>query len=560
MTVGALLRPRVMAARNVARRHPRRIAGLGLGIALLWVGCLAASIHMVGYFQTIGEFGPALTQRLLILIFGVLLGILLLSSTIAALQTFYLASDVSLLLATPVGFRRLHHARFVETLVASSWMVLIFGLPVFLGYGWVYDAGPRYYLGLSAVLGTFVVIPAALGVLVATALVLVFPARGARDTLAVGIGLVVAAAVVVVRMLDPERLAHESGLMGFAGFLAGFGSTGSPYWPTTWAAEALVPLLGARDGEPGFNIALLASTAAMLVAVNAAIVERVYLKAWSKAQVGRVRAGETERPLGRWLERLAAPLPRLARLLVVKDVTVFIRDASQWSQLLLLGAVVAIYVYNFQALPIDGDGFLAERMRAMAIVLNLGLGAFVTISVAVRFVFPMVSLEGRAWWILRTAPVSLERIWWTKFWIGFAPLSVFAVCLVMLTNRILSVPVLPAAIIAGLLVGLVAAICAMGLAFGALHPKLDTGNAAQIATGFGAMTYMAAALGLTFVVVAMAAWPIGHLLWLERYALPLSSRALVGVTTGVALALATTLVAMLVARRRGIAALARLGS
>src|SRR6185369_9458176 len=188
VTVAALLRPRGMAVRNMARRHPRRIVGLSVAIAALWAACLVTSIYMVRYFQTIGDFGPALTQRLLILLFGVFLGILALSATIAALQTFYLASDVSLLLSTPVGFRRLHHARFIETLVASSWMVLIFGLPVFLASGCVYEAGPIYYAALVAVLGTFVVIPTALGVLVATALVLVFPARGARDTLAIGVG------------------------------------------------------------------------------------------------------------------------------------------------------------------------------------------------------------------------------------------------------------------------------------------------------------------------------------------------------------------------------------
>jgi ABC-2 type transport system permease protein len=560
VTVAALLRPRGFAASNVARRHPRRIVALAVAVAALWIGCLAASTHMVRYFHTIGDFGPALTERLLVLVFGVFLGILVLSATIAALQTFYLASDVPLLLAAPVGFRRMHHARFVETLVASSWMLVVFGLPVFLAYGRVYGAGPLYYGALTAVLGSFVVIPTALGVLAATALVLVFPARGARDTLAVGVGLLTAAAVMTIRMLDPERLAHPSGLTGFAGFLAGFGTAGSPYSPTTWAAGALVPLLGGGEsGTPGFHLALLVSTAAMLITVSAALVERVYLKAWSKAQVGRVRGGEVERPLGRWLARLASPLPRLAGLLAVKDVTVFVRDASQWSQLLLLGAVVAIYVYNFQALPIDGEGFLAERMRTMAIVLNLGLGAFVTTAVAVRFVFPMVSLEGRAWWVLRTAPVSLGRIWWTKFWMGFVPLAAFAVGLVVLTNGILEVPTAPALVIAGLLVALVGAIVAMGLAFGALHPKLDTGNAAQIATGFGAMLFMAAALGLTCVVVACAAWPIGRLLWGERYGLALAPLELAGVVAGVGLAFATAALAAIVARRRGIAALARLG-
>jgi ABC-2 type transport system permease protein len=549
VTVATLLQPRWLAARNMARRHPRRTIGLTAAIAVLWVACLAVATHVVRYFETIGDFGPALTQRLLVLVFGVFFGILLLSATITALQTFFLASDVSLLLATPTGFRRLHHARFIETLVASSWMLVIFGLPVFLAYGWAYDAGPLYYLVLVAVLGCFVVIPTGIGVLVATGLVLVFPARGARDTLAVGAGLLLAGVVILVRMLDPERLAHPSGLVGFAGFLATFESTGSPYWPTTWAARTLVPLLGSQPGAPWFNLALLASTAAMLAAV----------RAWSKVQVGRVRAGETERPLGRWLGRLATPLPRLARLLVVKDVTVFIRDASQWSQLLLLAAVVAIYVYNFRALPIDGDSFLAERMRSIAIVLNLGLGAFVTTAVAVRFIFPMVSLEGRSWWILRTAPVPLHRIWQTKFWMGFLPLAAFATGLVVLTNRILSVPALPAVIIAALLVGLVAAIVAMGLAFGAIHPKLDTGNAAQIATGFGAMVYMAAALALTFVVMAFSAWPIGCLLWTDRYGLRPSAIETAGIVVGVTLAAAATAVATAAARHRGIAALGRLG-
>jgi ABC-2 type transport system permease protein len=348
-------------------------------------------------------------------------------------------------------------------------------------------------------------------------------------------------------------------LVGFAGFLAGFEASGSPYWPTTWAAEALIPLLSARDGTPAFHVALLASTAAMLATVSATVVERVYLTAWSKAQVGRVRAGETERPLGRWLARLARPLPRLAGLLAVKDLTVFVRDASQWSQLLLLAAVVAIYVYNFQALPIDGDGVLADGMRDMAIVLNLGLGAFVTTAVAVRFVFPMVSLEGRAWWILRTAPVPLGRIWWTKFWMGFVPLATFATGLVVLTNGILGVPVLPGVVIGGLLLGLVAAIVALGLAFGARYPKLDTGNAAQISTGFGAMIYMAGALAVTFVVVGLAAWPIGRLLWGERYGIGLAPLEAALVTLGVALAFSVTMATTALAHRRGVRSLAQLG-
>ncbi|TMA69219.1 MAG: hypothetical protein E6J68_02005, partial [Deltaproteobacteria bacterium] len=111
------------------------------------------------------------------------------------------------------------------------------------------DAAPR---GAAAVLLAFLVIPAAVGVLITTGLVLVFPARGTRDALMVGVGLAVAALVVAIRFLRPERLADPSALVGFASFLGAFGATGSPYLPTTWAAETLLPLLGARPGEPLF--------------------------------------------------------------------------------------------------------------------------------------------------------------------------------------------------------------------------------------------------------------------------------------------------------------------
>src|SRR5439155_269498 len=171
-------------------------------------------------------------------------------------------------------------------------------------------------------------------------------------------------------------------------------------------------------GEPLCSFGMLASTAAMLFQTSAGVVERVFLTAWSRAQTGRVRAGAGERPLSRWLAVLVRPLPRVPGCLFAKDVTVFLRDASQWSQLLLV-----------------------------------------------------------------SAPSGLLRV----------PRPVPVVFLVTL-------------------VPLMAAVVSLGLAFGAVYPRLDTQNAAQIATGFGAILYMLACLGLIALVVALEAWPVSRLL------------------------------------------------
>lgn len=558
-SVARIVSPRRLAAANALRRGWRRPVALAALTALFWAGSFALFARALEWFHTIGDFGPLLTERLLVLLFVTFFAVLLLSNTITALTTFYLADDVNLLLAAPIEPRVLHHARFLETTFSSSWMVLLFGLPIFLAYGIVERGGPLFYAGTIAALLPFLVIPAAIGTIVATLLVLVFPAQRARDGLLLLIGLAAAAAFVLVRLARPERLADPSGLAGFASFLVGFGGEPSPWLPTTWITGTMLPLLGAREGDPAFSLGLLWTTAGALFLSSAALVERSYLRAWTRAQEGGRRPGQGGSLLDR-IERAGALLPRVPRLLLAKDLSIFLRDASQWSQLVLIGALVVIYVYNFTALPIAENTPLGIVLRDVATFCNLGLAAFVVTSVAVRFVFPTISLEGRSWWILRTAPVPLGRLWWSKFWIGFGPLIVLGEVLVVLTNHLLGVNPLATAVFAATLVPLVAAIVAMGLGFGASYPRLDTQNAAQIATGFGAIVYMVSALGLVALVVLLEAWPISRLLGFGRGA-PATAAAKAGFALlAFAAALLPCAWAFVAARRRGLHALEHLGS
>jgi ABC-2 type transport system permease protein len=525
--------------------------------ATFWVGSFLLFAQTLRFFQTITALGPVLTQRLLVLLFVSFFAILLISNVVTALTTFYLSAEVRFLLVAPITRRRLHQARFIETLVASSWMVLLFGFPVFLAYGVVYGAGPLYYLAVLVTLIPFLTIPAALGVMLTTVLVLVFPARRMRDVLVVGSVALVAGGYLTLRLVRPERLASPAEFAGFAAFLAAFEAPTSPFLPTTWAAEVLIPLLGQRAGEPLFYLALLTSTAAVLAISSSAFVERVFLTAWSRAQEGREGPGH-ERRLARWLRWVARPLPHTTGLLFVKDATIFFRDASQWSQLLLLLALVVVYVYNFSALPIDDGSPLAGTLREIVAFANLGLAAFVTASVAVRFVFPAISLEGRSWWALRTAPIPLTSIWWGKFWIAFLPLAFLGEALIVVTGRLLGVaPGLTMVFMATLLL-VVAAIVSLGLAFGAAYPRVDTQNAAQIATGFGGLIYMVTCLGLISAVIALEAWPVSRLFWARFASQPIGGGETAAIALSFGAVTALTATAWEVSRRAALKSLAHL--
>src|ERR671920_2419952 len=119
-------------------------------------------------------------------------------------------------------------------------------------------------------------------------------------------------------------------------------------------------------------------------------------------------------------ERLLAPLGTLRRELVLKELRLFFRDTTQWSQLILLAVLVVVYVFNIKYLPLRGEG-VTFLLQNIVPYLNLVLAGFGLASIAARFIFPSVSLEGRTLWLLRSSPMPVKDLLWAKFWVGTIP-------------------------------------------------------------------------------------------------------------------------------------------
>ena len=101
--------------------------------------------------------------------------------------------------------------------------------------------------------------------------------------------------------------------------------------------------------------------------------------------------------------------------LVIKETLLMARDWGRLSQLFLLLALILVYLYNFSVLPTLDSPDLAMFLKSTIAFLNIGLAGFVLSSLGVRFLFPAISGEGRAFWILKGSPIGLRKILWVKF-------------------------------------------------------------------------------------------------------------------------------------------------
>ncbi len=554
-----LLSPRVLASRNRYRRYSRaarlRLGGFAL-LGVAFGGAVFAFFYRaLSYFLSVPDFGPILTYKLLGMVFVTFFSILLFSNVVTALSTFFLASELERVVAAPVPVRNLFYARFIETVVESSWMMLLFSAPAFLAYGIVHDTGPGFYLMTAVTLPPFLLIPAAIGVTLTTVLVNVFPARRTKDILFLLAVFSIALLYMLFRMVRPERLVNPQGFADFTAFLNAMQTPEWTFLPSTWATEILFPMLGLRDGTPYFYFAVLVSTAAVAVMACEVVVSRTFASGWTKAQEGR-QTRKAMRPVWeRVLFVLTAPFQSATRVLVEKEIKTFFRDTSQWSQLILLGALIVVYVYNFSVLPISGSPLVTFYFKNVIAFVNLALAAFVTASVAVRFVYPSISLEGRAFWAIKTAPVSASQLWWAKFWCGFLPLLVLGEILILATNYYLQVVPFMYWLSSLTLLAMAFPIVSLALAVGVAYPNFEAENAAKVASGSGALVYMVQCMSFIAAVVTLEAWPVYVVFSSQFSDAPLGIFGWVGVCLSLTGVAALTVAVFVFSVRQGIARL-----
>ncbi|MFZ5482056.1 MAG: putative ABC transporter permease subunit [Myxococcota bacterium] len=498
-----LLAPRVVGLRNTVVRGERRMLFVLLAVVGLafWAGMFGSVYWLVGKFWIVEGFGPFLARKLLEMMLASLFVMLCFSNVVTALSTYYLSEDLELVLSLPVSRPRFHYARLLDTMAQSSWMMGLFGLPVFLAYGLRIGAGPGFYVALLLAIPALLLIAADFGAVLATVLVNVFPARRTRELMVLLGILGIAGLFILLRTLRPERLVSAQEFDTLAGYLAQLQLPQPRMFPPTWASSVLTSTL-LYQPFPWLDAGLLLTGALAASAIARWTTAWGFDGGWARAQ--EARAARFYRSES--FDRLARLLPASWRPMAAKEMRVFARDPSQWSQVFLLIGVCGIYLVSVQTLPMDTfQGKILAAIKQTIALLNLGMGGFVMAAIAARFQFTAVSREGRAWWLVRGAPVDPAAVLRAKAALGIVPMLVVGLVVVVGSGVLLDAPA-PLLLVEGVTTLFLAyGISGIAVSMGALFPDFRADTAARAASGPAAVFFMVVALVLVFSVLALEA-------------------------------------------------------
>ena len=489
--------------------------------------------------QTTPMFAIGLLRNLLALVFLVAVVILFSSAMTAAIGAFFTDLDLDIYHAAPRGKSRIVIARYGKTLAESATVVYVFLIPMFVAYAAQYPV-PRAFFPLVLVnLAVLLAVPVTLGALAIVALVRWFPVRRVHQIVATLAIVVLTLAVVAFRVSRPERFFTTLSTPDAVQMLKQIELPSMERYPSTALADFMVD----GDWRAGLKPALIC---AVLFIVFFFVARKTYFAAFVRARESMAPVAIGASALTRAIDRLLQPLDAPTRALVAKEVRTLSRDVAQWSQLFLMAALLFLYLYNIRMLPLGGD----VRAGIVAYA-NLGMAGFVIAAICLRFAYPSISSEGRAFWLVQSAPVSYRRFLLVKVIVYAAPLTILAFVLTAFANVLLHADRVVWSFTLGGASMLAVTLVSMGVGLGALAPNFNAENPLQVGLSLGGFGYMAASLAYVGALMVLMARPVMN--YILRHGLGVESErasAAIAVVTAITLSVALTVFPLVAAEKR----------
>lgn len=495
-----LARFRWRALRNLLdqqlRDAPVRAFTVLVLLVLIWAGLyvlLSQVLRQVGRWELVALVAKQYIFVHFFLVLAVMLGF---SSAVLAFGSLFGRQEAGHLLGMPIPPRQVVCLKWVEGMLLSSWSFLLLGVPLMLAVARNAAVAWYYYpLFVGHFLG-FVIIPSTFGLLVAWAVAMWAPRRPLAVLLWCGSAVLVAGGLWVWRLVQHPEMS-ERWLQALYGQLH---LAKLPLLPSTWTAKGIVAALEERVGVSLLYLAAAVANGAFCAWVTVNLVGRGWAEAYSRARHGRARA------LVRWgwfTEALCTLLffylpPRL-RMMMLKDLRSFARDATQWMQMVIMLGLLMLYAANLKRLPVDLDD---TGMRVLLAFLNLTVVSLILATFTSRFVFPLLSLETQQLWLLGLLPLRRVTVLLVKFVLAMTVTGLSALVVVGLSIRALALPAawtwLQMAVCLAICIGL----SGLAVGVGARFPVLGQRNPARIASGFGGTFNLIASM--LFVAAQMA--------------------------------------------------------
>jgi ABC-2 type transport system permease protein len=382
------------------------------------------------------QTGLPVYHRLVSTLLFVLFVAVNMGNIIVSHATLYKSSEVEYLFTKPVSHVQIFVLKFLDNFFYSSTTFFLMVLMALLGYGTYFHYSWYTYIPVFFfVLIPFLFLSACFGVLILMSLVKIASKWGFRKVVG-GLAVVYLAVVALFfKLSDPITMLEEASRlqMGQGAMFGGLEKGVLSYLPNNMVSNVLFfitkgeVLLAIMQGALVLVVTLTAFLCVLYVG------NRYYYRSWLltfgfQATANTVESG---RKLKAFDFRKSSVLSPQMESLLKKEYFQFFREASQWMHLTLMVVLVGVFALSVGNLNLR---VRTTEIHTIGYLILYAFGGFLSCSLALRFIFPGISLEGKSFWTQLSAPLNLKRPFFIKFGLGFLLVLIPALLVAIFSN------------------------------------------------------------------------------------------------------------------------------
>ncbi len=451
------------------------------------------------YLVQQAKIGLFLYHRLLALALFVFFAIISIANILVAFVTVFRNTEAEFLHTLPIRPVEIFTSKFLDSFLYSSALMIILILAAVAGYAGYFGSPLVALLGVLFAILPMILSAACVGAIVLLLLLRVSKKISIRTAVLIVTFLYAGGTYLYVVLNNPFTL--FTNVMKYYPHIDRYLGVLDPKLdylaPSFWSANFFYFATTGNVVGAVSSALIVCSVAALLFFVMIRLADRYYEEAYwmARHKLFERKVGDA----GDVLEERGRK-PRKTISVLKRDFLLFIREPSQTFHFGVLMVLIGIFLVNLFEMRIYlPDTFIVSSSFTLIYAFN----SFLLVSLAVRFVYPMLSLEGETMWLLRSSPVSLARVFYAKL----IPSVVFLSLIGGMLGYAAPLPfkyfsgLITASVIYGALGGIV--FPSIVMIFGGVFANYKENDAVRISSSHGATVSLLVSIGVMVILSSL---------------------------------------------------------
>lgn len=386
----------------------------GLGVTAVYLAFAVGTFMFVKaglhYTLTQTKIGLFLLHQFMAMLLFVFFIAVNIGNIIVAYSTLYKSEEVVFLMAKPIPPEKIFLIKFLDNFFYSSTNFLVILMAGILAYTHYFKINPLMTVIILLVdFLPFTFSAGMIGVLLLLIILRIATKIGLKPVIFV-IGLFYSFSLIgFFRSMAPVRLANAV-LEHYPNVNQYFSNLLPPsirLLPNQWLASSLFWLVKNDASQAVRYIFYQVGLCLGLFGLTIALGYHLYYKTWLLVPTLRTTRVEKRVSSTIWMAKPSLLSPPTEAILK-RDLLNFIREPSQIVHFAVMLILILIFISSVTHINLVGAR--TPQLQTLIFLTVFSFNAFLMAALALRFVFPLISLEGVTIWKLRSAPLAPSMI------------------------------------------------------------------------------------------------------------------------------------------------------